>query len=230
MAESSVAQFAAQILESPALQRRLQTICNDLAAAIADAGAEQGHTISVEDVGQFLSETFYPDGSTPASPACDRRTWNPVLQKMLQNLKVTNANHQMFQTMSLDSMDDEGKSLLTEALKQAGKGSPAAAPAAPEPAQPAPAQPAAEINPWSTGPVEEPAEAVEEFEPDSAWPAGQEQPANSTASGTAAGTAAAQGVPAPAEVGDKLREVQRKLAEMDNLEQAGNKSSWWKVW
>ena len=136
MSRDAVFLFANTLLKDSGAQRDLQTAVNDFASGLVDVGSKRGFDFSVEEIGEFLTATFFPDGSTPDNPAADRRQWAPIIQKMLTELRVSNPDHQMFQTMAFDSLDDDGdlKALLEQA-KQTQKA------AAPAPVAKAPAEP-----------------------------------------------------------------------------------------
>ncbi len=216
MAQEALIRFAETLMRDNAGQRTLQNVLNDLAAALVEAGKTHGCEFSVEDVGGFLTTTFYPDGSTPAGPVYDRKQWSPVLQGMLQQLKVSNPDHQMFQTMSLDMLGADEQAVLQSALQAASAGRKAAepevTPAAPTPApQPAPAAPRQESQPAApAAPAPQPVaeESHDVFEPDEAY--GAENPGDSA-------------------VNAQLEEAHRRIQAMEQeLSGASGQSSWWK--
>ncbi|MFK7821785.1 MAG: hypothetical protein AB8G99_23950 [Planctomycetaceae bacterium] len=137
MSRESVIQFANTLLRDGGA-RDLQNAVNDFASSLVDAGQKRGFEFSVEELGEFLSATFFPDGATPESPEYDRRQWASVIQKVLTDLRVSNPDHKMFQTMSFDSTDG-GDAHLRELLEQAAKNQAAEDAASPvtKPAQPA---------------------------------------------------------------------------------------------
>lgn len=143
MSRDAVFLFANTLLKDSGAQRDLQTAVNDFASGLVDVGSKRGFDFSVEEIGEFLTTTFFPDGSTPDNPAADRRQWAPIIQTMLTELRVSNPDHQMFQTMAFDSLDDDGdlKALLEQAKQgQAQK----AAAATPAPAATVPPEPQVE--------------------------------------------------------------------------------------
>lgn len=119
MSKESLRQFANSLLSDSGAQRDLQNAVNDFASSLVDAGQSRGFEFTVEELGTFLAQTFFPDGSTPETPADDRREWASVIQKVLGNLRVSNPDHQMFQTMSFDSAG--GDEHLRELLEQAAQ-------------------------------------------------------------------------------------------------------------
>lgn len=136
MSRESVSRFANELLGGAAGQRDLQSAVNDFASSLVDAGQKRGFEFTVEELGAFLTQVFVPDGSSPETPAHDRRSWMPVITKLLSELRVSNPDHKMFQTMTFDSVG--GQDGLEELLAQAASNQAAqAAPAAEEPATPA---------------------------------------------------------------------------------------------
>ncbi len=120
MSRESVTQFANALLTDESVQRDLQNAVNDFASSLVDAGQKRGYEFSVEELGSLLPGTFFSDGSTPETPAHDRRQWAPVIQKVLCSLKVSNPDHKMFQTMTFDSVggsDDHLRELLAQAAQ-----------------------------------------------------------------------------------------------------------------
>lgn len=161
MSAESVCQFAQSVLSNKATQRELQKVMNDLASSVAEIGQNDGCQITVQDVGQFLMTTFFPDGSTPDSPVYERRQWLPIIQGMLTQLKVSNPDNKMFQTMSFDNVDDESgelKSLLDAVRNQN---------ATPAAATPAPAVAAAAVA--AAAPAIPAPPAVDAFEPEESY-------------------------------------------------------------
>ena len=149
MSAETAKQFAQIVLSSKAAQRELQKVMNDLASSVVEIGKREGCEITVQDVGQFLLTTFFPDGSTPDSPVYERRQWLPIMQEMLTQLRVSNPDHQMFQTMSFEGLNDESGE-LQELLKAARSQQESKSQATPVPAVPT-------------------APAVEAFEPDESY-------------------------------------------------------------
>lgn len=215
MAQEAFVRFAQTLMRDPAGQRTLQNVMNDLAAALVEAGKTHGFEFSVEDVGGFLTTTFFPDGSTPAEAVYDRKQWTPVLQGMLQQLKVSNPDHQMFQTMSLDMLGADEQAVLQAALQTAAAGrKPAEQPETPAPATPAPVAERPEPQPASPA-TPAPAPAAEEnhdvFEPEEAY--GADAPADNA-------------------VNAQLEEAHRRIEAMEQeLSGSSGQSSWWKkIW
>lgn len=202
MSKDALLRFGERLLSNQAQQREFQTVINDLAAAIVDAGKRQGCEFTVQELGEFLNETFFPDGSTPERPVNDKKQWAPVFRGFLQQIKVSNPNHQMFQTMSLDTMEAEEKDALEDLLRAAAAkkegGRTGAAPASAD----------APAGPWGTPapPSDEPQE--EAFEPDESYMLQLDD-----------------------ETARKLAAAEERLKQMEgHLENSSSNSSWWKIW
>lgn len=133
MSKESITQFANGLLTDAVGQRDLQNAVNEFASSLVDAGQKRGFEFTIEELGAFLSQTFFPDGSTPETRADDRREWAPALEQALGNLRVSNPDHKMFQTMSFDSVDNDVRELMEQAAQsQAAAPAKAATPAAAE--------------------------------------------------------------------------------------------------
>jgi len=102
MSKEAALKFAEMINGSNELQEAIQTYLNEFAGALVKIGERSDCDVAVDEVGEFLAETFFTEGSYPETGS------TKLFSKLVSHIKYTDADSANFVSMDFGSADAEG--------------------------------------------------------------------------------------------------------------------------
>ena len=100
MSKEAALKFAEMMNGSEELQEAIRTCLNEFAGTLVDIGKRNDLDVVVDDVGTFLAETFFTEGSYPETSS------TRLFSKLVSHIRSTDADSANFVSMDLGSDDD----------------------------------------------------------------------------------------------------------------------------